>query len=96
MYLKKVPFNLALSVLGCFDSRRAARLFGLKTHKTIDRAREGKAVSGEFMGSCMAAFRLNAELIAAADLEVAIDTFFEEGTREREQTATAAAGLVAA
>jgi hypothetical protein len=88
MYLKVAQFNFALLTLGCLEDGDAARLLGMKTPKTIERARAGGAVSSELMGCAMAAFKLNAERLRAIGIEVSLDTFFEEGTREeREQPA---------
>lgn len=94
MYLKITDFNFALLTLKCFDDADAARLLGMKTPKTIERAREGGAVSGELMGNAMAVFRLNANRLAAKGIVVALDTFFVEGTREEREPA--AGVLVAA
>ncbi len=91
MYLQVVPFNLALMRLGCFESEDAARLLGLKTPKTIDRAREGGAISSELMGCAMAAFRLNADRLDGMGFEVKLDSFFVEGTREEREAALAEA-----
>lgn len=88
MYLKVMPFNFALLKLDSLDSVAAGRLFGM-SHKTIDRAREGGAISSEFMGTALAAFRLNADRLAGY-IEIKLDTFFEEGCREDREPATLA------
>ncbi len=82
MYLRVMPFNLALLALGSLEDADAARLLGMKTHKTIKSARNGAPVSDEFMANTMAAFKLNADRLSAKGIVIKLDEFFEEGTRE--------------
>jgi hypothetical protein len=82
MYLKVMPFNFALLTLGCLEDADAARLLGMKTPKTIERARVGGALSSEFIATAMAAFRLNADRLQAVGIDIKLDTFFVEATRQ--------------
>lgn len=87
MYLKVMPFNMVLMALGCLDSSEAARLIGMKTPKTINNAREGGAVSDEFMANTIAAFKLNHDRVSSLGIDIKLDSFFEEGTREEREAA---------
>lgn len=82
MYLKVVPFNLALvTILGNQNRNDAGRLLGLEG-KTIDRGREGGNVSERFMANCIAVFKLYRDRLEPVGLEMTADQFFEERAAE--------------
>lgn len=78
MYVKPIPFRLALLTLGINpdqDLPAAGRLIGMEG-KTIGRALAGGVVSEGLMANSMAAFTLNADRLMRAGLEINIDQFF--------------------
>lgn len=78
IYLKVVPFNLALStILASTERNDAGRLIGVEG-KTVDRARDGEVVSERFIANCVAAFKLHRDTLEAVGLQLSIDQFFEE------------------
>lgn len=76
MYVRPVPFNLALMTLNCMEPADAGRLLGM-VPKTITRALEGGAVSGDFIANAIAAFRLNSERLVRVGLALTQDEFFD-------------------
>lgn len=90
MYVKQVPFRLALATLGINPNRcgvAASRLIGV-TSKTVGRALNGGVLNETFMANSIAAFRLNSDRLTAAGLEITFDEFFE--TRAEEELPQAA------
>jgi hypothetical protein len=79
MYVKPVPFRLALFALGIADDDTAAagELIGMEG-KTVRRALAGGIVSETLMANALAVFRINAAKIEKADLNLTIDQFFED------------------
>ena len=76
MHVRPVPFNLALMTLNCMEPADAGRLLGM-VPKTITRALEGGAVSGDFIANVLAAFRLNSERLVRVGLVINQDQFFD-------------------
>lgn len=82
MYVKVVPFNLALTaLLGSTDAKDAERLTGM-SYKTIENGLGGARVGGEFIANSMAAFDMNREVLERLGLEISTDQFFERRASE--------------
>lgn len=82
MYVRLVPFNLALTgLLGSTEPKDAERLTGM-SYKTIENALGGARVGGEFIANSMAAFEMNREVLERLGLEISTDQFFERRASE--------------
>lgn len=80
MYVKQVPFRLALMTLGINpddEQPAAGRLIGMEG-KTVGRALSGGVISETFIANSLAVFRLNSDRLIAAGLKISSDEFFED------------------
>lgn len=84
-YVKRVPFCLAMYVLGLENNAQRGRLLRM-SGRAVATALNGGPVGGDFIGNTMTAFRPHADQLSRVGLPISMDTFFEARLGEDEAT----------